>query len=104
VVDPWNWLEHADMLADGLDQRLLAAERDMTVQYALAVLPERCRRLLLASVEEPPVPYQQLAGRLGMAVNSVGPTRSRCLEKLRQLIDDLGREMTEDTTTSWAAP
>jgi RNA polymerase sigma factor (sigma-70 family) len=104
VVDPWTWLERTDLAADGVDQRLLAGERDMTVQYALAVLPERCRALLLAAVEDPPVPYQELAGRLGMAIGSVGPTRARCLEKLRQVIDNLGRDMAEDTTSSWAAP
>jgi DNA-directed RNA polymerase specialized sigma24 family protein len=104
VVDPWTWLERTDLAADGVDQRLLAGERDMTVQYALAVLPDRCRALLLAAVEEPPVPYQELAGRLGMAVGSVGPTRARCLEKLRQVIENLGRDMAEDTASSWAAP
>jgi RNA polymerase sigma factor (sigma-70 family) len=104
VVDPWTWLERTDLAADGVDQRVLAGERDMTVQYALAVLPDRCRALLLAAVEEPPVPYQELAGRLGMAVGSVGPTRARCLEKLRQVIENLGRDMAEDTASSWAAP
>jgi RNA polymerase sigma factor (sigma-70 family) len=104
VVDPWTWLDRPDQAADGADDRLLAGERDMTVQYALAVLPDRCRALLLAAVEDPPVRYRQLAGRLGIAVGSVGPTRGRCLEKLRELIDNLGREMVEDTTSSWAAP
>lgn len=103
VVDPWDWLERADTDAEGVEHRLLGKERDMMVQYALAVLPERCRVLLLAAAEDPPVPYHELAGRLGLAVGSVGPTRARCLERLRQLIDDLGREMTEDTTSSWAA-
>jgi len=104
VVDPWEWLERADAGADGVDQRLLAGERDTTVQYALAVLPYRCRALLLAAVEDPPVPYQELAGRLGIAVGSVGPTRARCLERLRQLMDNLGRDMEEDTASSWVAP
>jgi hypothetical protein len=38
-----------------------------------------------------------------MAVGSLGPTRARCLEKLRQVIENIGRDMAEDTTSSWAA-
>jgi DNA-directed RNA polymerase specialized sigma24 family protein len=74
------------------------------VQYGLAVLAVRCRTLLLAALEDPPVPYQQLAERLGLAVGSIGPARGRCLEQLRRVIEDLERDMTEDTTASWAAP
>ena len=59
--------------------------------------------LLLAAVEDPPLTYQERATRLGMAAGSVGPTRARCLERLRQLIDNLGQEMAEETTSSWAA-
>jgi len=102
VVDPWNWLERADSTAQGVDHQLLVRERDMTVQYALAVLPERCRTLLQAAAEDPPVPYQVLAENLGLAVGSVGPARGRCLEMLRRLIDEVGQEMTEDKTSSWA--
>jgi RNA polymerase sigma factor (sigma-70 family) len=102
VADPWSWLERADPSADGVDHQLLVSERDMTVQYALAVLPERCRRLLLAAAQDPPVPYQALAESLGLAVGSVGPARGRCLEQLRRLIEEMGHEMVEDKTSSWA--
>lgn len=102
VADPWNWLEKADTTADGVDHQLLVTERDITVQCALAVLPERCRALLTAAAEDPPVPYQVLADNLGLAVGSVGPARGRCLEQLRRLIDEMGHEMFEDQTSSWA--
>jgi RNA polymerase sigma factor (sigma-70 family) len=104
VVDPWDWLGRATTGADEVDHELLVRERDILVQYGLAVLPERCRTLLLAALEDPPVPYQQLAERLGLAVGSIGPARGRCLEQLRRVIEDLERDMTEDTTASWAAP
>jgi RNA polymerase sigma factor (sigma-70 family) len=100
VADPWEWLERADGASEGVDHQLLLKESDMTVQCALAVLPERCRTLLLAAVEDPPVPYQELAARLGLAVGSVGPARGRCLDQLRRLIDEMGREMSEETS-SW---
>lgn len=46
-------------------------------------LPERCRSLLrvIAFADRPD--YAQLADALGMPVGSIGPTRGRCLAKLR---------------------
>ncbi|HTR98023.1 MAG TPA: hypothetical protein VMH61_08980, partial [Candidatus Acidoferrales bacterium] len=48
-------------------------------------LPERCQRLLRALYyEDPPPAYADLARRLGVPVGSLGPTRARCMEKLRE--------------------
>jgi RNA polymerase sigma factor (sigma-70 family) len=102
VADPWDWLERADSSAEGVDHELLQSERVMMVQYALALLPERCRRLLMAAAQDPPVPYRLVAGSLGLAVGSVGPARGRCLEQLRRLIEEIGQDMVEDKTSSWA--
>jgi len=33
---------------------------------------------------DPPVPYAEINARLGIAVGSIGPTRSLCLDKLRR--------------------
>ena len=104
VVDPWDWLERADAGADEVDHQLLVRERDLLLQYALAILPERCRTLLLGLVEDPPVPYQELADHLGLAVGTIGPARGRCLEQLRRIIEELERDMSEAATSSWAAP
>jgi RNA polymerase sigma factor (sigma-70 family) len=51
----------------------------------LSMLDERCRQLLLALYfdEEQPS-YDQVANRLKMPVGSIGPTRARCLEHMRQ--------------------
>ena len=95
VVDPWGWLESVGTPLGEPGAGLFDKERDMTVQCALAVMPERCRSLLLAAVEEPPVPYETVAARLGLAVGSVGPTRRRCLDQLRQLIEELAPELLE---------
>jgi hypothetical protein len=35
-------------------------------------------------IEDPPVPDAQISARLGIPVGSIGPSRSRCLEKLRR--------------------
>lgn len=49
----------------------------------LATLPERCQQLLrvIAFADKPD--YSQLAVSLGMPVGSIGPTRGRCIAKLR---------------------
>jgi RNA polymerase sigma factor (sigma-70 family) len=49
-------------------------------------LPERCRTLIrvIAFADKPD--YAQIAQSLGMPVGSIGPTRGRCLAKLRDLL------------------
>lgn len=50
-------------------------------------LDERCRELLVTlylSGEDPS--YAEVARRLGRPVGSIGPTRGRCLERLRDIL------------------
>jgi RNA polymerase sigma factor (sigma-70 family) len=69
------------------------AQRDDAVRGAIEQLPPRCRELVrLLFYEDPPVPYQTVAKRLGMATGSIGLTRSRCLKKLERLLEPLGQE------------
>jgi RNA polymerase sigma factor (sigma-70 family) len=85
---------------------LEALERQATVRLALSGVPERCRRLILALYYEDPTPaYADLAGRLGIPIGSLGPTRARCMEKLRELLGGPERktgitEPPETTSTS----
>lgn len=70
------------------DEVLALLERQQAVREAFAGLEERCRRLLDALFFEPtPRPYGEIATSLGMAVGSIGPTRKRCLEALRTLLE-----------------
>ena len=50
----------------------------------LARLTERCQRLLRIVAAEARPDYSAIATELGMPVGSIGPTRGRCLEKLRR--------------------
>ncbi|MGH2524402.1 MAG: hypothetical protein ACRDH2_17990, partial [Anaerolineales bacterium] len=60
-------------------------ERLEWLNQGLNLLDERCRNLLLALYFDPEQPaYAQVAERLGMPVGSIGPTRARCLEKMKQ--------------------
>ena len=54
-------------------------------------LNERCRRLLQSLFFDDPSPdYTEISEREGIPVGSIGPTRARCLEKLRQLLLEQG--------------
>ena len=51
----------------------------------LSQISERCRKLLLALYFQPEQPsYAEVAEQMGMPLGSVGPTRARCLKRLRQ--------------------
>jgi RNA polymerase sigma factor (sigma-70 family) len=63
---------------------LLRAERHALLLAGLAELPARQRDLLLLLMEDPPLSYAQITQRTGMAHGSIGPTRDRAIERLRQ--------------------
>jgi len=73
-----------DEASEGADERLLAEERHIALRVAFAELPERCQELLTLLSADPPIPYIEIANRLGMAIGGIGPTRKRCLDRLRQ--------------------
>ncbi len=64
---------------------LLNLEQGAALHQALDLLDPRCQNLLrLLFFAEPPLDYQEVAARTGMAVGSIGPIRSRCLKKLKK--------------------
>jgi RNA polymerase sigma factor (sigma-70 family) len=63
---------------------LLKAERHEALLAGLAELPERQRELLLMLVADPPLSYAEISQRTGIPVGSIGPTRGRALDRLRQ--------------------
>jgi RNA polymerase sigma factor (sigma-70 family) len=69
---------------DAPDVSLAALEEEQAVREALAAMEERCRRLLRALYfEAGGGEYDDVARRLGIPRGSIGPTRKRCLERLR---------------------
>ena len=73
--------------------RLLARERDAALARALSTIGERCQALLrmLCSPDRPS--YEEIGAALGMPVGAIGPTRARCLEKLRRSPELAGLEL-----------
>ena len=73
------------------DQEILQAQQQAQLHLALSRLDDRCRRLLEAVFLSPdPRSYKEIATQLGLPVNSFGPTRSRCLDKLRKILEEMG--------------
>jgi RNA polymerase sigma factor (sigma-70 family) len=68
------------------DERLVSDERDRVLWRHFRRLPERCRTLLriVAQVERPD--YAMVAEAMEMPRGSIGPTRGRCLAKLREML------------------
>jgi len=87
---PWaaGYVMGAEIIADEqsgtAEQELLAAERHATLREAFAALPPSGQRLIALLLEDPPVPYAEISARLGIPVGGIGPTRCRCLDKLRR--------------------
>lgn len=71
-----------------------AVTRDTSRRLWTAVsrLNERCQRLLRIVAFDDRPDYARIAGDLGMPVGSIGPTRQRCLAKLRASLQDEGWE------------
>lgn len=57
---------------------------------AVGQLQERCQRLLRVIAFEERPDYARLAEELKMPIGSIGPTRQRCLGKLRALLEEEG--------------
>lgn len=69
---------------ESLDARMIDRERYDALWRAFARLGDRCQSLLrLLSAPDPPS-YEEIGAALAMPVGAIGPTRSRCLEKLRR--------------------
>lgn len=70
---------------------IIEAEQEQCLREAVAQLSPRCRELVrMLFYEEPPLPYAEVARRLGLATGSIGFTRSRCLDRLHKLLLQMG--------------
>lgn len=73
-----------DGVSGGLDGHLLVAERRHALRLAFAELPTRCQQLLAMLFADPPVSYARICAALDVPVGAIGPTRRRCLDRLRR--------------------
>jgi RNA polymerase sigma factor (sigma-70 family) len=81
--------EAPELLSNSGTEDLEHWELTEWLNHGLSVVDKTCRDLLSALYLEPEQPsYAEVAARLGMAVGSVGPTRIRCLKRLREMLGE----------------
>ena len=80
------WLATMPDQDPGSEEQAIVAEDRRSLWAALAKLSPRCRELLRIVAFVPRPDYQAVADALGVPRGSVGPTRGRCLAKLRELL------------------
>jgi RNA polymerase sigma factor (sigma-70 family) len=69
-----------------LEEILINDEDHRFVVQAFKTLDEVCQQLLRLMIIEPILSYEEISGVIGRPIGSLGPTRSRCLDKLRSAI------------------
>jgi RNA polymerase sigma factor (sigma-70 family) len=90
-TDDASWLEGPPVLDNPTEAAILRAEqqqedaaRDVALWRAVGLLSVRCQQLLRILMASPPPSYAEIAAGLGLPVGSIGPTRARCLQALRE--------------------
>lgn len=74
-----------------INELLEGWQRQELLGAGLARLGERCRALLTAIFLDPQEPsYEEISARLAIPKGSIGPTRNRCLQQLRTILEGLG--------------
>jgi RNA polymerase sigma factor (sigma-70 family) len=81
VPDAGNIPDQQTQMAE---DELLVAERNIALREAFAHLPPQCQQLIALLTAAPPVRYAEISARLGIPARSIGPSRGRCLDKLRR--------------------
>ncbi len=76
-----------------VDTGLLAGESADLVRRAFARLPAHCQRLLGILMDNDPPSYKEISESISIPIGSIGPTRGRCLEHLRRIMEELGAEV-----------
>jgi RNA polymerase sigma factor (sigma-70 family) len=72
------------------DDDLLREERNVTLWAAVDSLPLRQRELVRALFARCEPSYEDVSARLSIPVGGIGPTRSRALGRLRDVLDRVG--------------
>ena len=72
----------------GSEEQVILEDQRRALWAAIGMLSRRCQELLRIMAFAPRSDYATVAAALGMRVGSIGPTRGRCLAKLRALLAD----------------
>jgi RNA polymerase sigma factor (sigma-70 family) len=83
-----EWLTALPDHAAGIEEQILLDEQQRALWRAVGRLSAQCQELLRIVAFIPRPDYQSVSAALGMPVGSIGPTRGRCLDKIRVLLAD----------------
>jgi RNA polymerase sigma factor (sigma-70 family) len=72
----------------GSEEQVILDDQRRVLWEAIGQLSRRCQELLRIVAFVPRPDYAAVAAELGMPTGSIGPTRGRCLAKLRALLAD----------------
>jgi len=75
-----------------LESMMIEDEETREVVQAFAELGEECQQLLRLLTVEPALSYEEIAEATGRPVGSLGPTRGRCVERLKAAISRIRRD------------
>ena len=81
-----DWLTTVPDPGPGSEDRVIVDDQQRTLWAALGKLSPRCQELLRIVAFVPRPDYDAVAGVLGIPRGSIGPTRGRCLAKLRAML------------------
>lgn len=84
------------MIEISVDEGLIEIERHHQIETAFSRLPSKCQELLNhLFLYDPPTSYKEISEQMGINFTSIAPTRSRCLEKLKQLFEEESKKTKE---------
>lgn len=86
-------LARPDPDAEPLDAGTIGRERAEALRRAFVRLSPHCQRLLAVLMVDDPPPYKEVSEAMSMPVGSIGPTRGRCLEHLRRILQEVGADV-----------
>jgi RNA polymerase sigma factor (sigma-70 family) len=90
LSDSEEKIDSLESVEKNAEELLLEATRAEAVREAVRRLPKRCQQLLELLFSEAEPSYAEISKRLNMPLGAIGPTRARCLEKLRAELEKMG--------------
>jgi RNA polymerase sigma factor (sigma-70 family) len=88
--EEWMWDVPS---GEEIDSGLIVRERDTALWRAFRAIGERCQSLLRMIAAPDPPSYEEIGAALEMPIGAIGPTRARCLDKLRQSLTLEGADL-----------
>lgn len=74
-----------------MDEKFLMIERQQMIRHGVESLPPQCRQLIESLFySDPQATYEEVGRQLNIPVASIGPTRGRCLAKLKGILKKNG--------------